>query len=326
MNADQRDMPTRRRLMLQAGAAAGLLLPRGAAALGARRPAGTIEFNSPYNFVHIEKQGSIVTFWYAFKGARMSSVDLANPPYQMVPYTGYYYAAQLVRPRPARVLMAGLGAGGFNRLFNLVHSDARLVTVEIDPMILRLAQDHAGFQTGPGNEVALEDARVFLRNAQETYDWILLDAFDRDAQIPIHLTTTEFFRILRDRLAENGVMLTNLHQGTRFFASHVLTIRAVFPEVVLIPVKGGNNVVVMAATRAAPTLAQRVAIPEGGAEEHYRRHGVDLAEIAGRMMSAGDYLAEIKDRGMVLTDDFAPVESLDRGTMPIIRPRAAEPR
>ena len=114
----------------------------------------------------------------------MSSLDLANPPYQVVPYTAYYYAADLVRRNPRQVLMAGLGAGGFNRLFNLVYPASRLVTVEIDPMIRDLAQQHAGFTTGPNNEVAIEDARIFLRRSRETYDWIILDAFDREARDP----------------------------------------------------------------------------------------------------------------------------------------------
>ena len=42
-----------------------------------------------------------MTFRYAFKGARMSAVDLADPAYQMVPYTRYYHAATLLKAEPA---------------------------------------------------------------------------------------------------------------------------------------------------------------------------------------------------------------------------------
>jgi spermidine synthase len=282
----------------------------------------TLEFNSPYNFVYIEKKSSSITFRYSLNGGRMSAVDLSNPAYQMVPYTRYFYAADLIRKNPSKVLMAGLGAGGFNRLFNLVYPEAQLVTVEIDPMIRDLAQEHAGFRTGPDNEVMIEDARIFLRRSRETYDWILLDAFDRDAQIPVHLTTREFFALLRDRLAEGGVMLTNLHQGTRFFASEVLTIRAVFPAVALLPVEGGSNVIV-AATRSTAVGSIQRHLGSLGQDElaRYRRYGVDLAEIARRAVPERDYLRPLASHGVLLTDDFAPVESLDRRGMPRIAPR-----
>lgn len=307
-----------RRLVLLAGgaAAAGLLMSRPAVVR-------TLEFNSPYNFIAIDKQGSLVTFRYAFKPMRLSTVDLSRPPYQVVPYSRYYYAADLIKPRPTRVLMAGLGAGGFNRLFNLIYPESRLVTVEIDPMILSLAQEHADFRPGPNNEVVIDDARIFLRNSDKTYDWILLDAFDRDAQIPIHLTTREFFRILSDRLADDGVMLTNLHQGTNFFASHVLTIRAVFPDVVLMPVKGTNNVMVMAAKSAASSMRTMLEGRQHETDPRYSTYGVDLSEIVRRIVDERTYLPEVEKHGIVLTDDYAPVESLDGRSMPLIEPRGS---
>jgi spermidine synthase len=304
--------PALSRRHVLAAAGAGLISPRAA-------EAQQLEFNSPYNFVFIERSGNLVTFKYAVNGSRMSSLDLANPPYQVVPYTAYYYAADLVRRNPRQVLMAGLGAGGFNRLFNLVYPASRLVTVEIDPMIRDLAQQHAGFTTGPNNEVAIEDARIFLRRSRETYDWIILDAFDREAQIPVHLTTREFFATAALRLAEDGVMLTNLHQGTRFFASEVLTIRAVFPEVVLLPVRTRGNVILMAAKTPAP-IASRLQQVTAEEQVRYRSYGVDMVAIAADMVPEADYLPVLQEQGMVLTDDFAPVESLDQRPIPPINP------
>jgi spermidine synthase len=297
-----------------------VLAAAGAGLIGFRAvEAQQLEFNSAYNFVFVERSGSLVTFKYAVNGSRMSSLDLANPPYQVVPYMAYYYAADLVRRNPRQVLMAGLGAGGFNRLFNLVYPASRLVTVEIDPMIRDLAQQHAGFTTGPNNEVAIEDARIFLRRSRETYDWIILDAFDREAQIPVHLTTREFFATAALRLAEDGVMLTNLHQGTRFFASEVLTIRAVFPEVVLLPVRTRGNVILMAAKTPAP-IASRLQQLTAEEQVRYRSYGVDMVAIAADMVPEADYLPVLQEQGMVLTDDFAPVESLDQRPIPPINP------
>src|SRR5687767_3581129 len=94
---------TRRRLVLRLGGAvaAGLAAARPGAVAAAR----ALEFTSAYNFVRVEKEGSRVTFRYAFKGARMSAVDLADPAYQVVPYTRYYHAAALLKGNPREVLM-----------------------------------------------------------------------------------------------------------------------------------------------------------------------------------------------------------------------------
>ncbi len=309
--------PTRRGFALGLGGAVSGLL---AAVRVPASAANGMEFNSPYNFINIDKAGSVVTFNYSLVAGRMSAIDLARPAYQVVPYTRYYYAAELIKPNPRQVLMAGLGAGGFNRLFNLVHPDSRLVSVEIDPMILSLAQEHTGFRTGPNNEVVVEDARTFLRRSRETFDWILLDAFDRNAQIPVHLTTREFYESLSGRLADDGAVLTNLHQGTRFFASQVQTIRAVFPDVVLVPVASRTNVIVAAAKAPAGSIRKRLTAPAPDLLARYREHGVDFDEIARNMTYERDYLAYLGEDAVVLTDDFAPVESLARRPLPEIGP------
>lgn len=309
--------PTRRRLALGLG---GLALGRLAAGRGASAASGT-EFNSPYNFINIEKAGEVVTFNYSLVAGRMSAIDLSRPAYQVVPYTRYYYAAELIRPAPGRVLMAGLGAGGFNRLFNVVHPEAKLVSVEIDPMILSLAEAHTGFRTGPNNEVVIEDARTYLRRSRDTYDWILLDAFDRNAQIPVHLTTREFYESLGRRLAEGGAVLTNLHQGTRFFASQVLTMRSVFPDTVLVPVEGRTNVIAVAAKSPAGSIEKRLAEPAPELAARFKEHGVDLDEIARNVTYERDYLAYLGNDAVVLTDDFAPVEDLARKRLPELTPR-----
>lgn len=307
--------PTRRRLLLRSGgaAAAGLLAPRAGPA------AAALEFTSAYNFVRVEKEGSRVTFRYAFRGARMSAVDLADPARQLVPYTRCLHAAVIFKPDPCQALMVGLGAGGFHRLFRLAQPAARLVTVEIDPLILRLAQEHAGFRPGPKDPVVVDDARLFLRRARARFDWILLDAFDRAAQIPVHLATREFFALAAARLAPDGVLLANLHQGTRFFASEVLTLRAVFPEVALLPVAGGANAVAVASSAPAGALADRLrAFRDGPTAALYRAHGVDLAAIARAALTEADYLPALAGAGVVLTDDFAPAESLDAQPIPFL--------
>jgi hypothetical protein len=154
----------------------------------------------------------------------------------------------------------------------------------------------------------------------------MLDAFDRNAQIPVHLTTREFYESLSRRLADDGAVLTNLHQGSRFFASQVATIRAVFPDVVLVPVATRTNVIVAATKTPAGTIQSRLAPPSPDIQARYRDHGVDFGEIIRNVTYERDYLAYLGDDAVVLTDDFAPVESLARKPLPDLGPpRPARP-
>jgi spermidine synthase len=141
----------------------------------------------------------------------------------------------------------------------------------------------------------------------------------------VHLTTREFYEIVRDRLAPGGVMVTNLHQGSRFFASSVLTIRAVFPEVVVLPVASRSNAIVaatMSPGSASPSRLAAAVDPAKGAS--YRVQAVDLDEIIRRTMHEQEWMAALDARDTLLTDDFAPVESLARERMPALEPSRKE--
>ena len=53
-----------------------------------------------------------------------------------------------------------------------------------------------------------EDARPWLRRSEGDYDVIMVDAY-RQPYIPFYLATTEFFELVRDRLAPGGVVVVN---------------------------------------------------------------------------------------------------------------------
>ena len=73
------------------------------------------------------------------------------------------------------------------------------------------------------------DGRVFLNRHKETYDLILVDAF-HGGYVPFHLLTREFYALVKQRLAPGGAAAFNVHDGTKLYASTLLTLRAVFRE------------------------------------------------------------------------------------------------
>ena len=89
----------------------------------------------------------------------------------------------------------------------------------------------------------------------------------------------------------------------------------------IVAIFGAGPVGVMAAKSAKGSIAARLR-PYGPEERaRYLALGVDLDEIVGNVVREQDYLAYLGERAMVLTDDFAPVESLDREVVPDIQPR-----
>jgi hypothetical protein len=53
------------------------------------------------------------------------------------------------------------------------------------------------------------DARSYLRQTDERYDLIIVDAY-RPPYVPFYLTTKEFFELVRDRLHPGGIVALNV--------------------------------------------------------------------------------------------------------------------
>lgn len=266
-------------------------------------------FESAYNYLVLEREGSVVRFRRMENGATVSAIDLADPRRQVIPYTGMLFGAALVKGDPRHVLSVGLGAGALNRLFGSAYPDARLTTVEIDPMILEVARRHTGFQESAGDRVVLGDGRRYIARSTETWDWVVLDAFVRNSQVPFHLTTVEFYRLIAERLAPDGVLVTNLHYGGLLYESHLRTLREVFPQVVLFGGPATGNVIAAAVTYRAPNLLALIRGKDIAALPDLKRWGVDFPALKHQASDAAGMA--LSEEAPLLTDDFAPVEYLD---------------
>lgn len=117
---------------------------------------------------------------------------------------------------PARRIGAvGLGAGS---LAAFAAKQQPWTYFEIDPVVLRLAQDVRYFtflHDSPGAmRFVLGDARLSLsRERDASFDVLILDAYSSDA-IPVHLVTREALALYRRKLASGGLMafhISNVH-------------------------------------------------------------------------------------------------------------------
>lgn len=287
-----------------------LALVSGLAAVAAETGDYVEQFDTIYNNLTVEKRGSVVELRARSRGreALESAVDLSDPLKLVVPYTRTLFAAQFFQPKPAQVLMIGLGGAAFPRLFSAAYPDALIQTVELDPKVLELCKERLAFQPTAKQPVALVDGRIFVKRDKRTWDWIILDAF-RGGFVPPHLKTEEFYRECAARLSERGVFVSNLHSGTELYYADLKTLQAVFPQVVLFKVANRGNVIACAVKYRTPNLADSAtwAMAEALKRPEIASH-LDLEAIRQEFaLVPNDLLKDAK----VLTDDFSPVEFLD---------------
>ena len=182
--------------------------------------------------------------------------------------------------------------------------EATIETVEIDPGVLTAAKKYFGILDTERVRYLESDGRVFLNRNKDTYDLILVDAF-QGGYVPFHLLTKEFYGLLKQRLAPGGAVAFNVHDGTKLYASTLLTLRAVFASVHLYP-SGEGEVITIVTGEPAPdpaTLSARAAA---------------LQEKFGFRFPLPTLLARRTDKdntrytGELLTDDFAPVNLYDK--------------
>lgn len=126
---------------------------------------------------------------------------------------GYQHAwriAEVFCPRLERA--AFLGGGGFAMPQQLAkrYPEARVDVVELDPAVIDIGRRFFRLDEFPTIVPVANDARRFLRAAEGRYDLIVGDVYDGERSIPPHLVTTEFFALVKSRLAADGVYLMNI--------------------------------------------------------------------------------------------------------------------
>ncbi len=110
-----------------------------------------------------------------------------------------------------------IGGAGHAMARSLERRGATVTEVEIDPVVVQMSDTHFGPIEG---EVVVADGRPFIEQAAaETYDLVIVDAFDDGAGVAPQLTTVEFFRAVERSLTADGLMLYNFVGTPRGFRS-----------------------------------------------------------------------------------------------------------
>lgn len=232
--------------------------------------------------------------------------------------TGMYYDYAMAAPYMAGVsekngldiLILGMGTGTYATQCSRYFGDVKIEGVEIDEKITALARDY--FELPEDIRVTTYDGRTYLqgldggrssgKGEKKRFDVIMVDAY-QDITIPFQMSSVEFFSLVWDHLAEDGVMVVNMNMksggesGINEYLSD--TISAVFSQVYTVDVKHNTNRELFASNQ--PDMLIRMA--EGVEQEKDEELKAMMEEVAAS-------LVKYEAGSRILTDDKAPVELL----------------
>jgi spermidine synthase len=292
------------------------------------------EVETPYHFIFVTDD-DFGSRYLRFNHHIESQIGPAPEHAGRSAYTQFFHLVPAFAHPLRRVCFIGAGGGVGPREFLQAYPGVRVDCVDIDPVVLRVCQDYFYVPRNHPDLAMIErDGRIFFRGerGQGPYDAVVLDAFTTGGRIPFHLTTLEYFKEIRERLAPGGVLLMNVIsalEGSRSAiaravhrtmseafgdaappppggtgARHVFTfdVHRYRPDGTPASAETTRNVIFVAA-RTATTLDAAVRRAEGLAADRKLRDGVP-GLLSRNLVKPMDFNATL------LTDDYAPIETM----------------
>ncbi|MCP4589673.1 MAG: hypothetical protein GY842_02920, partial [bacterium] len=153
----------------------------------------------------------------------------------------------LAHPDPREVLLIGGGVAGDAREI-LKHPTARVTYVELDPLLIEAARAHlppgdAAVLDDPRVTLVLGDGRLYVKVVRRAFDVVILDLPEPATGALNRFYTREFFAEARAALAPGGIFALGLPSAENYWSLELArrngsvyhTLRAVFPEVLVLP-------------------------------------------------------------------------------------------
>ncbi|HSN95039.1 MAG TPA: fused MFS/spermidine synthase [Anaerolineaceae bacterium] len=266
------------------------------------------EKESAYNYIQVLQYGDF-RFLRLNEGQGMHSIYNPNQYYYAGPWSqaliGFFFNPGAKIEDVKRIALVGLAAGTSARQASVALPQAEIDGIEIDPEIVKIGRSFFGMDL-PNLQVIVGDGRWEMERLSGPYDIISVDAY-RPPYIPAHMVTTEFFKILNNKLTPNGVVAINVGRGgddRSLVNALASTLNTVFPKVLVVDLPESQNSILFACKNQNADW-EYLAINQGSMvyasedQEHLLFSAIGLA-------LEGKSTADLNE--MVFTDDLAPIE------------------
>jgi len=189
---------------------------------------------SEFNHIQVRRaQDGLVTLIFAdsLNPATQTALYPDRPHELILPYAKAMAATFLYQPQPKRVLIVGLGGGALPSFLRKHYPDTQVTVVELDPKVIEVARKFFGFKEDDKLKAVAGDGRKFIETTDQTYDLIILDAYGPES-IPRALATREFLEAVKRRLADGGIVSSNIPGpiNNDLYDEMIRTYQVVFPE------------------------------------------------------------------------------------------------
>lgn len=220
------------------------------------------EKDSAYNYIQVLEFGQ-TRYLRLNDGQGVHSVYdpneyFYNGPWEQVLVAPFFNPPPVERSQVTSMAIVGLAAGTTARQAGVVYPAIEIDGIEIDPTIVEVGKIYFGMDL-PYLNVIVQDGRWGLEHSPKRYQVISVDAY-RPPYIPWHMTTLEFFQIVRQRLTDDGVMVINVGRSPsdrRLINILNSTILRVFPTVHIVDLPESFNSILFATVQ--PTSANDLA-------------------------------------------------------------------
>ncbi|MEW6178564.1 MAG: fused MFS/spermidine synthase [Chloroflexota bacterium] len=265
------------------------------------------ETESGYNYIQVLEFGQ-TRYLRLNDGQGVHSVyhpteTFYNGPWEQVLAAPFFYPAP-VDPTGVRSLaIIGLAAGTTARQAALVFPHITIDGIEIDPEIIEVGRQYFGMNL-PNLNVIVQDGRWGLLRSNQKYQIISVDAY-RPPYIPWHMTTVEFFQLVKDHLTEDGVMVINVGRSPsdrRLINILYNTIAEVFPTVHIMDLPDSFNSILFATVQ--PTTPQNLTANFLALSQSPETPYLLLQTMAVTLQN----LQPAPPPDMIFTDDRSPIE------------------
>jgi hypothetical protein len=182
------------------------------------------------------------TFELVVDGTPQSHVNLENPAdlfFEYIVRMGHVIDQLGMPGQPITALHLGAGALTLPRYVEATRPGSRQQVLELEPALVELVRQELPLPRGASIRVRYGDARESLgrlpAGLRGTCDLIVVDIFG-GSRIPAHVTSLEFYTLVSQFLAPDGVVLVNVADGApvAFARGQAATLQAVLPDIAVL--------------------------------------------------------------------------------------------
>lgn len=143
-----------------------------------------------------------------------------------------------------RTLILGMGGGSSIALLrNKYNHSGKIVAIELDPVIIEIADTEFGIRTGRDLHIECMDAAVYAQRKTRKFDLILIDLFIDD-KVPEKFLLREFWKAIAGKTSEKGKIIFNAFADENKLSVVQEELEAAGLNVLFFPKINGSNMMV----------------------------------------------------------------------------------